>query len=72
MVPFLRAPSADLSFTLALAVVTVFLTQYFGIKAQRGAYFKKFFDTSGFKQGAMMSGVSGVRPSRVQRACTRP
>jgi len=59
VVPFLRAPSADLNFTLALAVVTVVLTQYFGIKAQRGAYFKKFFDVSGFKQGAMM-GVIGL------------
>jgi F-type H+-transporting ATPase subunit a len=57
--PFIRAPSADLNFTLALAVVTVVLTQYFGVKAQRGAYFKKFFDTSGFKQGAMM-GVIGL------------
>ena len=59
VVPFLRAPSADLNFTLALAVVTVFLTQYFGVKAQRGAYFKKFFDTSGFKQGALM-GIIGI------------
>lgn len=59
VVPFLRAPSADLNFTLALAVVTVVLTQYFGIKAQRGAYFKKFFDVSGFKQGALM-GIIGI------------
>lgn len=59
VVPWLRAPSADLNFTLALAVVTVFLTQYFGVKAQRGHYFKKFFDTSGFKQGAFM-GLIGI------------
>ncbi len=57
VVPFLRAPSADLNFTLALAIVTVILTQYYGIKSQRGAYFKKFFDTSGFKQGALMGGI---------------
>ncbi len=59
VVPWLRAPSADLNFTLALAVVTVVLTQYFGVKAQRGAYFKKFFDLSGFKQGVLM-GVIGI------------
>ena len=59
VVPFLRAPSADLNFTLALAIITVVLTQYFGIKAQGGAYFKKFFDVSGFKQGAFM-GLIGI------------
>lgn len=59
VVPFLRAPSADLNFTLALAIVTVILTQYYGIKSQGGAYFKKFFDVSGFKQGALM-GVIGI------------
>lgn len=59
VVPFLRAPSADLNFTLALAVVTVVLTQYFGVRAQRGSYFKKFFDVSGFKQGVFM-GLIGI------------
>jgi F-type H+-transporting ATPase subunit a len=59
VVPWLRAPSADLNFTLALAVVTVVLTQYYGVRAQRGAYFKKFFDTSGFKQGVLM-GIIGL------------
>ncbi len=57
VVPFLRAPSADLNFTLALAIVTVVLTQYYGIKSQRGAYFKKFFDTSGFRMGCLMGGI---------------
>ena len=50
---------SDLNFTLALAVVTIVLMQYYGVKAQRGAYFKKFFDLSGFKQGALM-GIIGV------------
>jgi F-type H+-transporting ATPase subunit a len=59
VVPWLRAPSADLNFTLALAIVTVVLTQYYGVKSQRGHYFKKFFDTSGFKQGVLM-GVIGI------------
>lgn len=59
VVPWFRAPSADLNFTLALAIVTVVLTQYYGVKSQRGAYFKKFFDVSGFKQGVLM-GVIGI------------
>lgn len=54
---FIRAPSADLNFTLGLAIVTVLLTQYYGVKSQGGAYFKKFFDTSGFKQGAFMGAI---------------
>jgi F-type H+-transporting ATPase subunit a len=54
IVPFLRAPSTDLNFTLALAFVAVFFTQYFGFKAQKLGYLKKFFDFSGFKQGVFM------------------
>jgi F-type H+-transporting ATPase subunit a len=54
LVPFLRAPATDLNFTLALALVAVFMAQFFGIKAQKLGYFKKFIDLSGFKQGAFM------------------
>jgi len=52
--PFLRGVSTDLNFTLALALIAVGLSQYFGVKTQKLGYFKKFFDFSGFKQGAMM------------------
>jgi F-type H+-transporting ATPase subunit a len=54
IVPFFRAPSTDLNFTLALALVAVGLSQYFGIKTQKLGYFKKFINFSGFKQGVMM------------------
>jgi len=54
LVPFLRAPSTDLNFTVALALVAVFMAQYFGVAAQKLGYFKKFLDLSGFKQGAFM------------------
>ena len=60
LVPFLRAPSTDLNFTLALALVAVFMAQYFGVKAQKLGYFKKFFDLSGFKQGVGMGGIQLV------------
>jgi len=33
LVPFIRAGSADLNFTLAIAVISVFCTQFFGIAA---------------------------------------
>lgn len=59
IVPFLRAPSADLNFTVALALISVVLTQYFGVRAQKLAYFKKFFDISGFKNGVGM-GIIGI------------
>ena len=54
IVPFFRPPSTDLNFTLALALVAVGLSQYFGIKTQKLGYFKKFINFSGFKQGVMM------------------
>jgi F-type H+-transporting ATPase subunit a len=54
LVPFLRPPSTDLNFTLALALTAVILTQYWGVKALKLSYFRKFFDLSGFKQGAFM------------------
>lgn len=54
IIPFLRAPSTDLNFTLALALVVVGLSQFFGVKSQKLGYFKKFINLSGFKQGVMM------------------
>lgn len=33
LVPFLRAPSADLNFTLAMALISVIATQWYGMKA---------------------------------------
>ena len=59
VVPYLRAPSTDLNFTLALAIMSVVMTQYWGARALRGSYFKKFFDLSGFKHGAF-DGVVGL------------
>jgi F-type H+-transporting ATPase subunit a len=42
-VPFFRAPSADLNTTFALALVTMFMVQVWGVKALGASYFKKFF-----------------------------
>lgn len=44
--PIFRAATADLNTTLALAIISVFLTQYWGIKYLGLSYFKKFFNFS--------------------------
>lgn len=50
-VPLLRAPSTDLNMTLGLALVSVFLTQAFGIRAQGFlSYLGKFIDVSGLRK----------------------
>jgi len=43
LVPFLRAPATDLNFTLALALVSMFMVQYFGFKYLGIGYLSKFF-----------------------------
>lgn len=43
LVPFFRAPTADLNTTLALAVISVCLIQYYGLKTFGTRYLKKFF-----------------------------
>ena len=50
-VPLLRPPSADLNFTFAIALITMFMVQVYGFQALGTSYFTKFFNTSG--SGAM-------------------
>jgi F-type H+-transporting ATPase subunit a len=57
IVPFFRPPSTDLNFTLGLGLLAIFLVQYFGVRSLGLGYFKKFFDTSGFKQGAFFGAI---------------
>ena len=48
LVPFLRSPSADMNFTLAIAIVSVVATQVFGvILVGFFKYFKKFINFKG-------------------------
>jgi F-type H+-transporting ATPase subunit a len=44
--PFLRGVSTDLNFTLAIALVSVVMTQVIGIRAQGFKYFGKFLNVS--------------------------
>lgn len=46
LVPFFRAPTADLNTTLALALMGVVFIQYQGLKSLRLDYLKKFFNFS--------------------------
>lgn len=48
LVPFVRAVATDLNFTLALALVSVVMTQVLGIRALGPGYFKKFFQFTNF------------------------
>jgi len=43
IVPLVRAAATDLNFTLALAIISVVMTQYYGMKAQGMKYWRKFF-----------------------------
>ncbi len=42
-VPLFRSPSADLNMTGALALISVFMTQFYGVQALGVGYFSKFF-----------------------------
>ncbi len=50
-VPFYRAPSADLNFTFALAIITMFMVQFFGVQSLGFGYFGKFFTWHGENLG---------------------
>jgi F-type H+-transporting ATPase subunit a len=44
LVPIFRAGTADLNTTIALALISVFAIQYFGIKSHGLKYFQKYFN----------------------------
>lgn len=43
IVPFVRAAATDLNFTLALALISVVMTQFYGFRANGLGYLSKFF-----------------------------
>jgi F-type H+-transporting ATPase subunit a len=47
LAPMFRAPTTDLNVTIALALVAVLMTQYFGVKALGIGYFGKFIAVGG-------------------------
>ncbi|MFZ0548734.1 MAG: F0F1 ATP synthase subunit A [Candidatus Promineifilaceae bacterium] len=44
VIPFVRAAATDLNFTIGFALLSVIMTQYYGVKALGLGYFKKFFN----------------------------
>lgn len=50
LVPFLRAAATDLNFTLALALIAMFMVQFYGVQALGAGYFTKFVN---LKEGGM-------------------
>jgi F-type H+-transporting ATPase subunit a len=58
IIPFFRAPSSDLNLTIALALMTMILVQYFGVKELGPGYFGKFFQFKSLaKKGLMMGAI---------------
>jgi len=45
LVGFFRGLSVDMNFTLALALISVVMTQIIGVRAQGGGYWSKYFNT---------------------------
>ncbi len=53
LVPYLRALSTDLNFTIGLALVAVFMVQVWGVRALGPGYFWKFFNVRALRRGFM-------------------
>lgn len=58
LVPFLRAANTDLNTTLALALISVVLTWYFGVRALGlGGFLSKFIQIKRLSQGQIMGAI---------------
>jgi F-type H+-transporting ATPase subunit a len=57
LIPMFRAATTDLNITLGLAVVSVLLTQYFGVKALGAGYFGKFIAVGGLVKAFTKKGL---------------
>lgn len=55
LVPLVRAAATDLNFTLALALVSMFMVQYYGFKYLGASYLNKFFPFLAKDFGAKVS-----------------
>ena len=57
LAPMFRAATTDLNVTFALAIVSVFMTQYFGVSALGIGYFSKFINVRGVVSAFTKKGV---------------
>jgi F-type H+-transporting ATPase subunit a len=53
VLPFFRTPTSDINTTLALALITMFMVQVFGVRALGGRYFFKFVNITELKRGGL-------------------
>lgn len=60
LAPMFRAATTDLNVTLALALVSVVLTQYFGLSALGIGYLSKFINVGGFVKAFTKRGIGCV------------
>ncbi len=60
LVPFVRAATTDLNVTLALALISVVMTQYYGFRALGIQYLGKFLSTRSLGQGKPMGVIDLV------------
>ncbi len=54
LVPFLRAANTDLNVPLAMALISVFMTQVYGVQALGWAYFNRFINIKALTSGGLM------------------
>jgi len=54
LVPFLRAANTDLNVPLALALISVFMTQVYGVQALGWGYFSRFINIKALTSGGFM------------------
>ncbi len=54
LVPFLRAANTDLNVPLALALISVFMTQVYGVQALGWGYFSRFINIKALTSGGLM------------------
>lgn len=60
LVPFLRAPSSDINLPLALALVSVVMTQVYGMQKQGLRYWTRFFSFGRLLKGDIAFGLIDV------------
>lgn len=58
VVPYVRTASTDLNFTMALGLISVAMTWYYGIRTLgAGEYLSRFFNTRGFKNSLIFGSL---------------
>jgi F-type H+-transporting ATPase subunit a len=60
LIPMFRAATTDLNVTLALALVSVLMTQYFGVKGLGVGYFGKFIAVGGIVKAFTKKGLGCI------------